>query len=93
MGIIEAIGMPAGIIDGIVMEGMDIGICAAGFMVTSWLDNEPYGQYNRPVGRGVSVLEFAGGAGAVNWHERDPHRIRATPTILRPSPDTAERAR
>jgi hypothetical protein len=40
----EAIGMPmpmepAGIIVGI--EGMDIGICIAGFMVTSWLDNEP----------------------------------------------------
>jgi hypothetical protein len=43
MGIIEAIGMPmpAGIIEGIDIEGMDIEVCAAGFMVTSWLDNEP----------------------------------------------------
>jgi len=47
-------GMPAGIIDDIGMEGMDIGICAAGFMVTSWLDNERYGQYNRARSAGVS---------------------------------------
>lgn len=39
MGIIEAIGIPMppiGIIVGICVEGIDIGICAAGFMVTSW---------------------------------------------------------
>ena len=46
--------MPAGIIDGIGMDGMDIGIWAAGFMVTSWLDNERYGQYNRARSAGVS---------------------------------------
>jgi hypothetical protein len=42
MGIMVAIGvpMPDGIIDDMGI-GMDIGICAAGFMVTSWLDNEP----------------------------------------------------
>jgi hypothetical protein len=47
-----AIGIPmapAGIIVG--MEGMDIGICMAGFMVTSWLDNEPSSQYSRMFGR------------------------------------------
>jgi len=27
--------------DGMDIEGMDMGICAADFMVTSWLDNEP----------------------------------------------------
>ena len=34
MGIMEAIGMPIGegIMFGIVMEGMDIGICVADFM-------------------------------------------------------------
>jgi len=38
-----AIGMPmpAGIIEGIVIDGMEGVICIAGFMVTSWLDNEP----------------------------------------------------
>lgn len=38
----EAIGipMPVGIM-GIGIDGMDMGICMAGFMVTSWLDNEP----------------------------------------------------
>ena len=37
-----AIGMPmpAGIMFGIVIEGIEVGICMAGFMVTSWLDNE-----------------------------------------------------
>jgi hypothetical protein len=44
-GIIVAMGipmpMPAGIIEGIVIDGMEVGICIAGFMVTSWLDNEP----------------------------------------------------
>lgn len=49
MGIMVAIGipMPDGIIEGIVIGGMDMGICMAGFMVTSWLDNERYGEYNR----------------------------------------------
>jgi hypothetical protein len=41
MGIIEATGMPPDIIDVMGIEGMDIGICEAGFMVTFWLDNEP----------------------------------------------------
>ena len=40
MGIIVAMGMPDGIMEGIDI-GMDRGIWAAGFMVTSWLDNEP----------------------------------------------------
>ena len=62
--------MPAGIIDGIGMEGMDIGICAAGFMVTSWLDNEAYGQYNRASVRDVSRLEFHGASSLPKWHER-----------------------
>jgi hypothetical protein len=40
-GIIEAIGipMPAGTM-GIGIDGIDIGICMAGFIVTSRLDNE-----------------------------------------------------
>jgi hypothetical protein len=39
----EAIGMPMPMEPGIIvgMEGIDIGIWVAGFMVTSWLDNEP----------------------------------------------------
>jgi hypothetical protein len=50
MGIMVAMGMPMpdGIIEGI---GMAMGIWAAGFMVTSWLDNERYGEYNRSLGR------------------------------------------
>ena len=41
MGIIDATGALAGIIDVMGIEDMDIGICEAGFMVTSWLDNKP----------------------------------------------------
>ena len=45
MGIIDAIADPMGALPGIIdimgIEVMDIGICEAGFMVTSWLDNEP----------------------------------------------------
>ena len=41
MGIIEATGALPVIIEGIDMGDMDIGIIAAGFMVISWLDNEP----------------------------------------------------
>jgi hypothetical protein len=44
-GIIVAMGMPMPIPPGIIgiddMVDIDIGICMAGFMVTSWLDNEP----------------------------------------------------
>ena len=39
--------MAAGIMEGMGMVGIDIGICAAGFMVTSWLDNELCWQYNQ----------------------------------------------
>ncbi len=41
IGIIDATGALPGIIDVMGIEDMDIGICEAGFMVTSWLDNEP----------------------------------------------------
>jgi pseudouridine-5'-phosphate glycosidase len=41
MGIMEATGAAPGIIDVMGIEDMDIGICEAVFMVTSWLDNEP----------------------------------------------------
>jgi hypothetical protein len=41
IGIIDATGAPPIVIDVMGIEGMDIGICEAGFMVTSWLDNEP----------------------------------------------------
>ena len=48
IGIIDATGaVPGIIIDGI--EDMDIGICMAGFMVISWLDNDPCFHYNGPV--------------------------------------------
>jgi len=37
----DATGAPPDIMDGMDIEGMDMGICMAGFMVISWLDNEP----------------------------------------------------
>jgi hypothetical protein len=40
IGIMDATGAPPAIIDVMGIDDMDIGICEAGFMVTSWLDNE-----------------------------------------------------
>jgi len=45
IGIIDATGMLAGSI----VDDMFIGICMAGFMVTSWLDNDPCWEYSRAV--------------------------------------------
>jgi hypothetical protein len=54
MGIMEAMGMPIppGIMDGMLMDEVGI-ICigAADFMVTTRLDDQRYGQYNRSVAR------------------------------------------
>jgi len=41
VAIADAMGAVPGIIDVMGIDDMDIGICEAGFMVTSWLDNEP----------------------------------------------------
>ena len=54
MGIMEAMGMPIrpGIMDGMFIgEAGIICIGAAAFMVTTRLDDQRYGQYNRSVAR------------------------------------------
>ncbi len=69
--------MPIGVI-----EGMDIGaigICSAGFMVTSWLDNEPYGQYNQITPCFTLLFRYVDGlCDAANGMSRPSPRARLT---------------